>query len=62
MPDCVYGEQVVAFVALREGWDATERDLRDFVRQRLADYKTPERILFLGDLPKGLPGKFNGVN
>ena len=57
MPDGAYGERVVAFVALREGRDAKECDLRDFVRQRLADYKTPERILFLPVLPKGISGK-----
>ncbi len=57
VPDCVYGERVVAFVALREGMDATESDLLDFARERLADYKAPERILFLAELPKGITGK-----
>jgi long-chain acyl-CoA synthetase len=57
MPDPVHGEKVIAFVALREGMNATEQDLRDLVRGRIADYKTPERILFLPVLPKGLTGK-----
>ena len=51
------GEKVVAFVALRDGFTAGEQELRDLVRGRIADYKTPERILFLPALPKGLTGK-----
>ena len=57
MPDPAYGEKVIAFVALREGLTASEQDLCDLVRSLIADYKTPERILFLPALPKGLSGK-----
>ena len=57
MPDPVHGEKVIAFVALREGLSADEQELRKFVRGRIADYKTPERILFMPALPKGLTGK-----
>jgi long-chain acyl-CoA synthetase len=56
-PHSVYGEQVVAFVSLRQGQEIDEQQLMEFARQRLADYKTPERILFLPDLPKGPTGK-----
>jgi long-chain acyl-CoA synthetase len=56
-PDPVHGEKVIAFVALREGFTASEQELRELVRNRIADYKTPERILFLPALPKGLSGK-----
>ncbi len=57
MPDPVHGEKVIAFVALREGLTASEQELRHLVRSRIADYKTPERVLFLPTLPKGLTGK-----
>ncbi|MEQ1886125.1 MAG: AMP-binding protein [Bryobacteraceae bacterium] len=57
LPDPAYGEKVVAFVALREGMNVTEEGLRDFVKARVADYKVPERIIFLPALPKGLTGK-----
>lgn len=56
-PDPVYGEAVVAFVVLRQGRKATPRELREFARQRLADYKVPERILLLDELPKSPTGK-----
>jgi long-chain acyl-CoA synthetase len=57
MPDEAYGEKVVAFVALREGKQASEAELRELVKGKIADYKVPERVLFLPSLPKGLTGK-----
>jgi long-chain acyl-CoA synthetase len=57
VPDALYGQKVAAFVALREGLFAGERDLVEFARERLADYKLPEIIRFLPHLPKGLTGK-----
>ncbi|MCU1235793.1 MAG: hypothetical protein JWP63_3760 [Candidatus Solibacter sp.] len=57
MPDPVLGERVVAFVALREGLTVGEEELCELVRSRIADYKAPERVVFLPALPKGLTGK-----
>jgi long-chain acyl-CoA synthetase len=56
-PDSVYGETVIAFISLRAGHQATPEDLQQFARQRLADYKVPERILYLDQLPKSPTGK-----
>ena len=42
---------------MRDGLTAGEQELRDLVRGRVADYKTPQPIIFLPVLPKGLPGK-----
>jgi long-chain acyl-CoA synthetase len=57
IPDGILGERVVAFVALREGCSVAETELRAFSNQQLADYKVPESIFFLPQLPKGLTGK-----
>ncbi|PWU03204.1 MAG: hypothetical protein C5B51_19370, partial [Terriglobia bacterium] len=57
MPDPVFGEKVIAFVALRKGLAAAEGELREYALKRLADYKVPERVLFLPELPKGITGK-----
>ena len=57
MPDPAYGEQVVAFVALRGNHSVSERELQEYARQRLADYKVPSRIRFIPELPKGITGK-----
>jgi len=43
-PDAVLGERVMAYVALRAGHAADQEQLKEFVRQRLADYKVPESI------------------
>jgi long-chain acyl-CoA synthetase len=57
MPDPVLGERVIAFVSLRTADAVSEKELIEFARQRLADYKTPERVLFVPQLPRGLTGK-----
>ena len=57
IPDPVYGEKVIAFVALRDGFTVGEQALRDSIRSRIAEYKVPERIVFLPALPKGPTGK-----
>ena len=56
-PDEVYGERVVACVALRSPGAVTEEELCRYARQYLADYKSPERIVFMDQLPKGISGK-----
>ena len=56
-PDSLYGEVPVAFIALRPGMQATEREILDHTRVLLADYKVPEKIFFRADLPKGITGK-----
>lgn len=51
------GEMPVAFVVQKEGevWD--ERNLVAFLRERLADYKVPRRIVSLPALPRNATGK-----
>jgi long-chain acyl-CoA synthetase len=56
-PDPVYGERVVAFVSPRNGKTPGEQELREYARKSLADYKVPEEIFFLPQLPKGPTGK-----
>jgi long-chain acyl-CoA synthetase len=57
VPDPIFGEQVVACVSLKEGRMVGKEELRAYARERLADYKVPERIVFLRELPKGVTGK-----
>jgi acyl-coenzyme A synthetase/AMP-(fatty) acid ligase len=47
----------VAHVVLRPGHALEEPELIAFARERLADYKTPEQIIFHSELPKGPSGK-----
>jgi acyl-CoA synthetase (AMP-forming)/AMP-acid ligase II len=55
------GEDVAAAVVLREGASATEAELRGFLSTRIAAYKTPRRILFLAEIPKGATGKLQRI-
>jgi long-chain acyl-CoA synthetase len=57
MADQARGEVVKACVVLREGYSATESELRDFCRTRLAPYKIPARVEFRSELPKTMVGK-----
>jgi acyl-CoA synthetase (AMP-forming)/AMP-acid ligase II len=55
MPHAVLGEDVAAWVVLREPADLEE--LRSFLLERLADYKVPRRITVLDALPRNESGK-----
>ncbi|HEY6458097.1 MAG TPA: AMP-binding protein [Steroidobacteraceae bacterium] len=57
VPDPVTAERVAAFVVLREGHAVSASELRQFAGQHIADYKLPEEIRFLDDLPKNPVGK-----
>jgi acyl-CoA synthetase (AMP-forming)/AMP-acid ligase II len=61
MPHPKLGEEVAAAVVLREGGQATERELQDFVGKRVADFKVPKRILVLDEIPKGATGKLQRI-
>lgn len=61
MPHERLGEEVAAAVVLREGSGAEERELRRFVGERLADFKTPRRIVVLDEIPKGATGKVQRI-
>ncbi len=61
MPHDKLGEDVAAAVVLREGASATEHELRAFLSQRIAAFKTPKKILFLDEIPKGATGKLQRI-
>jgi len=52
-----YGQRVEACVRLKEGREISEGDLREFCKNLIGAYKTPDHIHFLDDLPKGPSGK-----
>jgi oxalate---CoA ligase len=61
LPHDKLGEDVAAAVVLREGQQATERELRDFAAERLANFKVPRKILLLTEIPKGATGKLQRI-
>ncbi|MEO5839757.1 MAG: AMP-binding protein [Acidimicrobiales bacterium] len=53
-----WGEEVTAFVVVRPGHDAPDRDaLREFCGEQLARFKLPRRVVVVGTLPRNALGK-----
>lgn len=61
MPHPKLGEEVAAVVVLREGQQASERELQEFVAQHAADFKVPKKVLFMPEIPKGATGKLQRI-
>jgi fatty-acyl-CoA synthase len=57
VPDETWGEAVKAVVVLEPGARATERDIVDFVRARIARYKSPKSVDFVEAIPRNPSGK-----
>ena len=61
MPHDKLGEEVAAAIVLREGGEATEREIQAFAAERLANFKLPRKVLFLDEIPKGPTGKMQRI-
>ena len=55
--DKLRGEAVKAVVVLKEGQEATEKDIKAFCRKRLIHFKVPQIVEFRQSLPKTRSGK-----
>ena len=61
IPHDKLGEEIGAAVVLKDGHDATDRDIRDFAAEQLAAFKVPRKILILDEIPKGATGKLQRI-
>ncbi len=52
-----YGEEVGAFIILKEGYNYTEEDIKEFCRGKLARYKIPKYIAFVKSYDMTASGK-----
>ncbi len=57
IPHDVLGEDIAAFVELRQSATLSVDELRSFCAERLADYKVPRKITFVDALPRNATGK-----
>ncbi|MEW5722654.1 MAG: long-chain fatty acid--CoA ligase [Thermodesulfobacteriota bacterium] len=57
VPDPYRGETIKAFLVLKPDQTATEEEIIKFCRERLAAYKVPKMVEFVGELPKSAVGK-----
>jgi fatty-acyl-CoA synthase len=61
VPDFKYGEELCAWVRLREGAELTEETIRDFCRGKLAHFKIPRYVEFVDEFPMTVTGKIRKV-
>lgn len=57
IPDDKFGEQVAAWVQLKDGENCTADDVRAFCREQIAHFKIPYHIEFVDDFPMTVTGK-----
>ncbi|MEM7132782.1 MAG: AMP-binding protein [Chloroflexota bacterium] len=61
VPDKKYGEELMAWVKLREGEDASDDEMRDFCKGKIAHFKVPRYWRFVDDFPMTVTGKVRKV-
>ena len=57
VPDEKFGEEIVAWIRLREGQTATAEDIRAYCRGKIAHYKIPRYVKFVDAFPMTVTGK-----
>jgi fatty-acyl-CoA synthase len=62
VPSAKYGEEVMAWVKVRDGYELTEEDLIRFCKSQIATYKTPRYWKFVDDFPMTISGKIRKVD
>lgn len=61
LPHPKLGEEVAAAIVLTDGSEATDKDIRAFATERMADFKVPRRVIILDEIPKGATGKMQRI-
>ena len=61
LPHPKLGEEVAAAIVLKEGATATDKDIRAFAADRMADFKVPRKVIILDEIPKGATGKMQRI-
>jgi len=57
VPDARYGEEICAWIRLREGVTATPDEILNFCHGQIAHYKIPRYIKFVDTFPMTVTGK-----
>lgn len=57
VPDLKYGEEIMAWVKLKPGQQATADEIRDFCRGQIAHFKIPRYVKFVDGFPMTVTGK-----
>jgi fatty-acyl-CoA synthase len=57
IPDPRYGEELCAWIKVRDGSTLTDDDVKAFCKDQIAHYKVPRHIRFVNDFPMTVTGK-----
>lgn len=57
VPSEKYGEEVDAFIILKEKTDLREEDVKDFCRGKISRHKIPKYVFFMKEYPMTASGK-----
>lgn len=57
VPDELFGEEVMAWIILKDGEIATEEEIKDYCKGKISRYKVPKRIFFTNSYPMTASGK-----
>ncbi len=57
VPDEYYGEEIMAWIQLHAGESASEDEIRDYCRDKIAHFKIPKYIWFVDEFPMTVTGK-----
>jgi len=56
-----YGEEICAWIKLRDGHILTEEEVKEYCREKIARYKVPKYIKFVDNFPTTVTGKVRKV-
>jgi fatty-acyl-CoA synthase len=57
VPDRKYGEELCAWVKVKQGLTTTEQEVKEFCKDKIAHFKIPRYVIFVDDFPMGVTGK-----
>ncbi|HHW38610.1 MAG TPA: AMP-binding protein [Bacillales bacterium] len=62
IPDLVRGEITYACIRLRRGSQNSEQELKDFIKNKMEDFKIPDKIIFMEHFPRIATGKIRKID
>ncbi len=57
VPSREYGEEIMAYIIVKENASLTEQEVKEYVRSRIARHKTPKYVAFVDGFPMNAAGK-----
>ncbi|MED1420350.1 class I adenylate-forming enzyme family protein [Bacillus smithii] len=61
LPDEVLGEIICAVIRIKNGAECSEEEIKDYLKERMAIYKVPEKVIFTKEFPVTASGKIQKI-